>query len=217
MPPIPAIFSALALLLAGLQPQASTPNARHERLTASQWTALPFKAAVGRLMIGAVGINVPTVEGSAKMYSSPDDFLPELDNGPAHYPGNALPWQNGTAIFSGHRVTHTHPFRNLGMVKLGQYIVLPTAHGRLRYRVMPPPRGHVYVTSGYGLTDSPCALRRACAVLHVSVDGNPAETHRLQVAARWLFRWHLKDGHHILLLACTPFHDKNYRLAVFGK
>jgi sortase A len=39
--------------------------------------------------------------------------LHNIDRGPSHWPGTAFPGENGNAVFAGHRVTHTHPFRRI--------------------------------------------------------------------------------------------------------
>jgi sortase A len=36
---------------------------------------------------------------------------------------------------AGHRVTHTHPFLKLNLIRLGDVLVIQTARGRFRYRV----------------------------------------------------------------------------------
>jgi len=36
-----------------------------------------------------------------------------IDLGPSHWPGTALPGENGNTVFMGHRVTKTHPFRRI--------------------------------------------------------------------------------------------------------
>ena len=37
--------------------------------------------------------------------------LRNIDLGPSHWPGTAMPGELGNTVFAGHRVTHTHPFR----------------------------------------------------------------------------------------------------------
>ena len=136
------------------------------------------------------------------MYSGKTQYLPELKNGPAHYPANALPWQQGTVAFAGHRVTNSRPFNRLGDVRLGAKIRIQTGWGRYVYKVVPPPLGHGYFRSGYPIQTSPCALQNACGVVRHE--------------AGWYFRWHSR-GHWLVLTACTPQHDDQYRLLVFAK
>jgi hypothetical protein len=152
---------------------------------------------------------------ASSMYSSPRKFLNQLDRGPGHYPCNALPWQDGTVILSGHRVTHTTPFDNLGEVRLGKILRVNTAHGRFLYRIMPPPSGHHYVTVGYGARTASCIYRRACAVLEMPQLGDNKYVSFWKVG--WIFRWHYDKGHWLILLACNPKHDLSHRIAVFAK
>jgi sortase A len=55
--------------------------------------------------------------------------------GPGHYPGTALPGRPGTTAFAGHRVTHTHPFLHINLLRRGDLVVLASRWGRFRYRV----------------------------------------------------------------------------------
>ena len=59
----------------------------------------------------------------------------QLALGPGHYPSTSLPGQSGTVAFAGHRVTHTHPFLEINLLRLGDVITVKTAWGRFRYRV----------------------------------------------------------------------------------
>ena len=55
--------------------------------------------------------------------------------GPGHYPNTVLPGQAGTVAFAGHRVTHTHPFLEINLLRRGDIITVTTRWGRFRYRV----------------------------------------------------------------------------------
>ena len=55
--------------------------------------------------------------------------------GPGHYPSTSLPGQSGTTAIAGHRVTHTHPFLNINLLRRGDVITLNTRWGRFRYQV----------------------------------------------------------------------------------
>lgn len=151
----------------------------------------------------------------SSMYSSPTTYLSQLDRGPGHYPCNALPWQDGTVILSGHRVTHTTPFDNLGNVRLGRIMRVDTLHDRYLYRIVRPPRGHPYVTEGYGARTAPCIKRHACGVLEMPHQGDNKYVSFWKIG--WIFRWHWDDGHRMILLACNPKHNLTHRVVVFLK
>jgi sortase A len=48
--------------------------------------------------------------------------LRNIDLGPSHWPGTALPGQTGNAVFAGHRVTHSHPFRHIDKLVNGDEV-----------------------------------------------------------------------------------------------
>lgn len=45
-----------------------------------------------------------------------------IDRGPSHWPGTALPGEVGNAVFAGHRVTKTRPFRNIHQLVPGDEV-----------------------------------------------------------------------------------------------
>ena len=49
--------------------------------------------------------------------------LRNIDEGPSHWPGTAMPGEPGNAVFAGHRVTHTHPFRNIDQLVPGDLVI----------------------------------------------------------------------------------------------
>lgn len=49
--------------------------------------------------------------------------LRNIDNGPSHWPGTAFPGEPGNAVFAGHRVTHSHPFRNIDQLVQGDLVI----------------------------------------------------------------------------------------------
>lgn len=208
----------VALLLALIGPAAASGAQRP--------AIMPIGAKIGTISITAAGVALTQfVEGpwrrdsngdcASSMYTSPTTFLVQLDNGPGHYPCNALPWQDGTVILSGHRVTHTTPFDNLGNVRLGEIVRIHTKYGLFLYRIVRPPRGHPYVMNGYGARTAPCINHHACGVLAMPPKGVPGYISFWRVG--WIFRWHFGDGHRLILLACNPKHDLTHRIAVFAK
>ncbi len=58
-----------------------------------------------------------------------------LQYGPGHYPSTVLPGQPGTTAFAGHRVTHTHPFLQINLLRKNDPITVTTRWGRFVYRV----------------------------------------------------------------------------------
>jgi sortase A len=60
----------------------------------------------------------------------------DLEEGPGHYPGTALPGQLGNMVISGHRTTFGHPFNRLGEVQSGDIVTLQVRTKTYRYRVI---------------------------------------------------------------------------------
>lgn len=61
--------------------------------------------------------------------------LRNIDLGPAHWPGTALPGQVGNTVFAGHRVTHDRPFRNLDQLAAGDEVIFTVNGARSVYHV----------------------------------------------------------------------------------
>lgn len=60
----------------------------------------------------------------------------DLRKGPGHYPGTALPGQNGNVAIAGHRTTWGAPFNRLDELEPGDSIFLTTLAGSVEYRVI---------------------------------------------------------------------------------
>lgn len=65
-----------------------------------------------------------------------------IDLGPSHWPGTALPGEVGNAVFAGHRVTKTRPFRNIDQLVPGDLVHFTVNGVRSTYAVT----GHKVVT-----------------------------------------------------------------------
>jgi sortase A len=81
---------------------------------------------IGEIRIPKIGLVHPIYEGVT---------LTVIDHGPGHWPGSAVPGQLGNAVFAGHRVTHTHPFRNVDQLVPGDEIQFVMPDGTYTYRM----------------------------------------------------------------------------------
>jgi sortase A len=81
---------------------------------------------VGTIDIPTIGANYVVVEGTTTA---------DLELGPGHYAGTALPGQPGNAAIAGHRTTYLHPFYNLNELTQGDPIYITTTQGRFEYQV----------------------------------------------------------------------------------
>ena len=92
--------------------------------------------------------------------------LRNIDLGPSHWPGTALPGENGNAVFAGHRVTHTHPFRDIDQLVAGDKVIFTVAGVTSTYVVT----GHEVVKpEDVGIvapTSTPTATLFACHPPH---------------------------------------------------
>lgn len=70
---------------------------------------------VGRIEIPSVGLDVAYGEGV---------YAKALESGPGHWPGTPLPGEAGNSVLSGHRNTHTQPFKELDRLKHGDKILV---------------------------------------------------------------------------------------------
>lgn len=61
--------------------------------------------------------------------------LRNIDKGPSHWPGTALPGEAGNTVFAGHRVTHSHPFRRIHELAPGDQVIFNVAGVRSVYQV----------------------------------------------------------------------------------
>lgn len=118
-------------------------NARQDELTADlreEWAVQPAAAAAvpeqlrdgeafAMLHIPRLGADYAraVVEGTA---------AEDLEQGPGHYPGTALPGEQGNFAVAGHRVGRGSPFLEIDELRAGDPIVVETAGSWYVYRVL---------------------------------------------------------------------------------
>jgi sortase A len=81
---------------------------------------------VGAIEIPALGVIKPMFEGIT---------LTTLDHGPGHWPGSAMPGQQGNVVVAGHRVSHDKPFRYIDRLVAGDDVIFTTGGNRFVYKV----------------------------------------------------------------------------------
>jgi sortase A len=89
-------------------------------------------------------IELPTLH--VKEYMFEGVTMPTLNRGPGHWPGSAMPGHTGNMVVAGHRVSHTHPFRDLDKLRPGDPVVFTVGAGRYVYLV-----DHTKIVSPYDL------------------------------------------------------------------
>jgi len=83
--------------------------------------------ALGQLQIPAIGLDVEIGNGVDPI---------TLEHGPGHWTGTPLPGEPGNAVLSGHRTTHTAPFRDLDQLSAGEEITVTISRRTVTYVVV---------------------------------------------------------------------------------
>ena len=113
-------------------PRARSGGDSPVRPPANSYAPEPIKL-IGQLEIPKIGLSTPIYEGIT---------LRNIDLGPSHWPGTAMPGEVGNAVFAGHRVTHTHPFLHIDELDTGDQLIFTINGVRSVYSVT----GHEVVT-----------------------------------------------------------------------
>jgi sortase A len=142
----PGILRTLAAVATTLPPTTQAPTTTAPPVTAPPPPPRPARPSaqseaydngpvvqIGTIEIPKIGLVSPVFEGNT---------LTEIDHGPSHWPGTAMPGQVGNAVFAGHRVTHTHPFLHIDLLVPGDQVVFVIGGVRSVYQVT----GHEVVT-----------------------------------------------------------------------
>ena len=111
------------------------------------------EVVIGRIVIPRLGLDAPLNQGVT---------LHNIDNGPSHWPGSAMPGEIGNVVVAGHRVTNTRPFRHIDDLRPGDEIRFEVGGVWTTYRV----RAHEVVTPDQmriaAPTDTPVVTLFAC-------------------------------------------------------
>lgn len=105
-------------------PAPATPR-KPVRVPSNPYAAEPL-VEVGTIEIPKIGLTHTVFEGIS---------LRTIDRGPGHWPGTAMPGQVGNAVFAGHRVTHSRPFRNIDQLVPGDEVIFHVNGTRTTYAV----------------------------------------------------------------------------------
>jgi sortase A len=82
--------------------------------------------AVALLRVPEIGLEKAVVEGVG---------VPDLKQGPGHYPDTPMPGEKGNSAIAGHRTTYGAPFGDLDKLTRGDPILVTTHGGEFRYEV----------------------------------------------------------------------------------
>ena len=87
---------------------------------------------IGTMEIPAIGLKHRIFDGVT---------LHNIDRGPSHWTGSAMPGQMGNAVFAGHRTSNDQPFRRIDQLVPGDKVVFTIGGVTTTYRVT----GHLIV------------------------------------------------------------------------
>ena len=87
---------------------------------------------LGTMEIPAIGLRHRIFQGVT---------LHNIDRGPSHWTGSALPGDRGNTVFAAHRATHDQPFRRIDALVPGDKVVFTVGGKRSTY----PVTGHLIV------------------------------------------------------------------------
>ena len=82
--------------------------------------------AIGRILIGRIGLNMVVVQGTDHE---------TLKKGPGHYEASGLPGQGHLVYVAGHRTTYLAPFAYINNIRTGDYVRFEVPYGSFTYRV----------------------------------------------------------------------------------
>lgn len=119
--PVPSSTTTTAAPVAA----APAPRTKPVAPPANERAKTPI-VKIGEIRIPKIGLVHPVYEGVT---------LTVIDKGPGHWPGSAVPGQLGNAVFAGHRVTHSHPFRNVDKLVAGDEIIFVMPDGTYTYKM----------------------------------------------------------------------------------
>lgn len=81
---------------------------------------------IGTIEIPKIGLNHRIMHGIS---------MRNIDEGPSHWPGTAMPGELGNTVFAGHRVTHTHPFLHIDQLVPGDLVIFHIQGTKSTYSV----------------------------------------------------------------------------------
>jgi sortase A len=143
----PPVTEASGAPAASVVPRA--PDDPGVRVSAASLpTSSPGVPVIGRIVVPRLGLDTTMYDGAE---------LRQIDRGPSHYPGTAMPGRKGNTVIAGHRVTHTAPFRGLGELQPGDTATFAMPYGTFTYEyvytdVVRPEAGRQVVAQGTGYT-----------------------------------------------------------------
>ena len=121
-------------------------NARQDELTAELRDGWTQPAVVPAELQGGEAfalLHIPRLGADYARAIVEGTGAEELEQGPGHYTGTAMPGEQGNFAVAGHRVGRGSPFLEIDELRAGDPIVVETADSWYVYRVLGPAQGGV--------------------------------------------------------------------------
>ena len=129
-----------------LPPQASASPSRYADPTAPPPgpplpapIAIPADSYAREPVVELGSIEIPAIGLKHRVFQGVT--LRNIDRGPSHWTGSALPGEMGNTVFAGHRATNSEPFRRIDALVPGDRVIFTVGGVRSTYRVT----GHLVV------------------------------------------------------------------------
>lgn len=110
-------------------PVATDPRVRRS----ARPVDVPVNARLREPLVEIGTIEIPRIRLIHRVFHGIS--LSSIDQGPSHWPGTAFPGQVGNAVFAGHRVTHSRPFRDIDQLRPGDEVIFTIRDVRTVYEV----------------------------------------------------------------------------------
>ena len=120
-PPPPVPESTTTTVVQPLPAPRSEPSS----IPSDSYAAEPI-TEIGSMQIPKIGLDHRIFQGVT---------LNNIDHGPSHWPGTALPGQKGNTVFAAHRTTRTHPFLRIDELAPGDEVIFRVNGVRSTYAV----------------------------------------------------------------------------------
>ena len=125
-------------------------------IPADNYAAEPVRL-IGTITIPRIGLVHDLYDGVT---------LNNIDRGPSHWPGTAMPGQPGNAVVAGHRVTHDHPFLDIDKLRPGDLVIFDVGGALATYRMTSSEVVSPDAVSIADQTPTPTATLYACHPPH---------------------------------------------------
>jgi sortase A len=135
-PPSLPVPSHIADLPAQPEPPTTTPTTTAptaEVVPLPEPSFIPFESYASEPVVEIGTMEIPKIGLVHRIFHGVT--LNNIDHGPSHWPGTAVPGQPGNTVFAGHRVTHSHPFRRIDELGSGDEVIFNIENVRSVYRV----------------------------------------------------------------------------------